>query len=253
MDSNAFDATRAFGAADRLFGAGAYARLAASHVAIVGVGGVGSWAAEAIARAGVGTITLIDMDHLAESNLNRQIMALVDTLGQSKIEAMRERIVRINPLCTLNCVDTFVEEENVMRIFPAKPDFLLDCIDSVRVKIAIIEHCRKQKIPLVVCGAAGGKVDATQLRETDLSLTTHDALLASVRTQLRKKYSIASDKKLHVRCVSSCEPRVGSVPAGDAGSALACAGYGSLVTVTASMGLMAAGIAIREMSRVGKI
>lgn len=253
MDSNTFDPTRAFGAADRLFGAGATARLAAAHVVIVGVGGVGSWAAEAVARVGVGTISLIDMDHIAESNINRQIMALTDTLGQSKIEAMRARIARINPNCSVHCIDAFVEEENVARLLPPKPDFVLDCIDAARVKLAIIAHCRTQKIPLVVCGAAGGKVDATQLRETDLSQTTHDALLANVRAHMRKKYAIANDKKLYVRCVSSCEPRVGSAPADDAGGALACAGYGSLVTVTASMGLMAAGIAIRELTRGVKI
>jgi tRNA threonylcarbamoyladenosine dehydratase len=253
MDSTAFDAARAFGATDRLFGAGAYARLAAAHVVIVGVGGVGSWAVEAIARAGVGTISLIDMDHIAESNINRQIVALTNTLGQSKIEAMRERIGQINPLCKVQCVDTFMEEDNVARLLAMKPNFVLDCIDAARVKLAIIGHCRAQKIPLVVCGAAGGKVDATQIRETDLSQTTHDALLASVRTQMRKKFVIPNDKKLHVRCVSSSEPRVGNVPTDEAGGALACAGYGSLVTVTASMGFAAAGIAIREICRGPKI
>ncbi len=251
-DTHGLDLGRAFGAADRLFGAGAYARLAAAHVVVVGVGGVGSWAAEAIARAGVGTITLIDMDHIAESNINRQIMALVDSLGQSKIEAMRARIIQINPACSVRCVDAFAAPENLVEILPEQPDYALDCIDAARVKLALIGHCRARKIPLVVCGAAGGKVDATALRETDLSQVTHDALLASVRSQLRKRYSIASDKKLHVTCVSSHEPRVGNAPSEHAGSALACAGYGSLVTVTASMGMMAAGIALREITRVRK-
>jgi tRNA A37 threonylcarbamoyladenosine dehydratase len=249
METAVFDPARAFGATDRLFGVGAYARLAAAQVAVVGVGGVGSWAAEALARAGVGTLTLIDLDQVAESNVNRQIMALTNTVGQAKVDALRARIALINPTCVVHSVEAFMEVENPGTHLPAQSDFVLDCVDAARVKVALIAHCRERKIPLVVCGAAGGKVDATQLRELDLAHTTHDSLLASVRAQLRKKYSLSNDKKLNVRCVSSAEPRMGAAPSAGAGTALACAGYGSLVTVTASMGMIAAGIAIREISR----
>lgn len=249
METPVFDAARAFGATDRLLGVGAYARLAAAHLVVVGVGGVGSWAAEALARAGVGTLTLVDLDQVAESNVNRQILALTNTVGQAKVDALRARIALINPTCVVHCVEAFVEAENPGAHLPAKPDFVLDCIDAARVKVALITYCREHQIPLVVCGAAGGKLDATQLRELDLASATHDSLLASVRAQLRKKHSLSNDRKLNVRCVSSDEPRVGAAPSAHAGAALACAGYGSLVTVTASMGMIAAGIAIREITR----
>jgi tRNA threonylcarbamoyladenosine dehydratase len=245
---NAFDAERAFGAVDRLFGVGAYARLHAAHVVVIGVGGVGSWAAEALARAGVGALTLIDMDHIAPSNLNRQVFALTSTIGQSKVVALRERIALINPRCNVNAIDDFATEDNIAALLAAPCDYVLDCIDAARVKIALIVHCRTHHIPLIVCGAAGGKVDASRLAVTDLAHTTHDALLARVRAEVRRRYKVRADEKLRVACVSSSEPRVGALPDGEAGAALACAGYGSLVSVTATMGMIAAGVAIRALA-----
>jgi tRNA threonylcarbamoyladenosine dehydratase len=248
ISPNSFDAERAFGAADRLFGPGAYARLHAAHVVVIGVGGVGSWAAEGLARAGVGALTLIDMDHIGQSNLNRQVLALTSTIGQSKVVALRERIGLINPLCNVGAIDDFATEENIAALLPEQCSYVLDCIDAARVKIALIGHCRAHKIPLIVCGAAGGKVDASRLAITDLAHTTHDALLAHMRAEVRRRYKVGAGEKLRVLCVSSNEPRVGAMPDAEAGAALACAGYGSLVSVTATMGMIAAGAAIRALA-----
>jgi tRNA threonylcarbamoyladenosine dehydratase len=248
ISPNSFDAERAFGTVDRLFGAGAYARLRGGRCVVIGVGGVGSWAAEALVRAGVGALTLIDMDHIAQSNLNRQVLALTSTIGQSKVVALRERIALINPLCNVNAIDDFATEENIAALLPEHCSYVLDCIDAARVKIALIVHCRAHKIPLVVCGAAGGKVDASRLAVTDLAHTTHDALLARVRAEVRRRHKVRADEKLRVLCVSSNEPRVGALPDAEAGAALACAGYGSLVSVTATMGMIAAGVAIRAIA-----
>ncbi len=232
-----FDAQRAFGGIDRLFGESAAAYLAQASVTIVGVGGVGSWAVEALARSGVGALRLIDMDHLAESNLNRQLPALISTLGRAKIEVLAARIADINPACRVTCIDSFVELENIPKLLTSGATHLvIDCIDVPRVKAAMIAHCQSQGLAIVVCGGAGGKCASTKLGINDLSAVTHDPLLSRVRSELRRRYAFAKIGKMRVRCVSSDEPRVGASAVGG----LACAGYGSVVTVTATMGFMAA-------------
>ena len=138
------------------------ARLQAAHVCVIGIGGVGSWAAEALARSGVGAITLIDLDHVAESNINRQIHAGDATLGMAKIEAMARRISGYAPDCKLTLIDDFLSEENVGLILPAC-DGIIDAIDNVRAKAALIAHCKKNKIALVTTGGAGGRVDPTRV------------------------------------------------------------------------------------------
>jgi tRNA threonylcarbamoyladenosine dehydratase len=240
MQATTFDHVRAFGGINRLFGAEALAQLSATTMTIVGVGGVGSWAVEALARSGVGRLRLIDMDHLAESNLNRQLPALMSTMGQSKIEAMAVRIADINPNCQVELIDAFVTMDSVAAHLPSDCGVVVDCIDAVRVKAAMAAHCLAQGHALLMCGAAGGKMDATRLRITDLALTTHDALLASVRSELRRRYQLPKTGRMKIRCVSSDE----AVQAKASGG-LACVGYGSLVSVTACMGMMAAGEAIR--------
>jgi tRNA threonylcarbamoyladenosine dehydratase len=238
---------RRFGGIDRLYGPGSLARLATAHACVIGIGGVGSWAAEALARSGVGQLTLIDLDHVAESNINRQAHALEDTLGQAKVLAMRERINRINPACAVACIEEFITPENVAALLPACA-VVLDCIDQVRPKAALIAHCRHLKIPIVTTGGAGGRSDPTRIRIDDLSRTTQDALAAKLRARLRKEHDFPREAKqpFGVPCVFSDEPI--RRPAGadfcdvdEAGlHGLSCAGYGSSVAVTAGFGFAAA-------------
>lgn len=249
MASKETDTSRRFGGIDRLYGPGSLARLAAAHVCVIGIGGVGSWAAEALARSGVGRLTLIDLDHVAESNVNRQVHALEGTLGRAKVLAMGERIGQINPACTVVCVEEFVTAENVAALLPAC-GAVLDCIDQVRAKAALIAHCRRLGLPVVTTGGAGGRTDPTQIRIDDLSRTVQDALASKLRASLRKDYGFSRDpkKKFGVPCVFSAEPlrrpagadscELDDHPAGLHG--LNCAGYGSSVAVTAGFGCAAA-------------
>ncbi len=254
MTSFSTDYTRRFGGIERLYGAGALLRAAAAHVVVVGIGGVGSWAAEALARSGIGRLTLIDLDHVAESNINRQIQALESTLGAAKVVAMRERILAINPACVVDAVEEFIDERNLGTLIPAC-DAVIDAIDHVRAKAALIAHCRRAGIRVVTTGGAGGRTDPTRVEVIDLSRTTQDALASKVRAQLRKEYGFPRDpkKKFGVECVYS--PEQSRRPASaefcavdeqkaDAAIELAaglnCAGYGSSVMVTASFGFAAA-------------
>jgi tRNA threonylcarbamoyladenosine dehydratase len=237
---------RRFGGIDRLYGTGSLARLAQSHACLIGLGGVGSWAAEALARSGVGRLTLIDLDHVAESNINRQAQALDSTLGQAKVQAMANRIGQINPACIVTGIEEFITPDNVAALLPAC-DVVLDCIDQVRPKAALIAHCRRLKIPLVTTGGAGGRTDPTRVRIDDLSRTTQDALASKLRATLRKGYGFTRDakKKFGVPCVFSDEPiRRPPSPSCEAEAqplqGLNCAGYGSSVAVTAGFGFAAA-------------
>jgi tRNA A37 threonylcarbamoyladenosine dehydratase len=255
-DLSAPDDARRFGGLARLYGDAGRARLAAAHVCVVGIGGVGSWAVEALARSGVGRLTLIDLDHVAESNINRQIHASDATLGQAKVDAMRERIAGYNPACQVAVVDDFVTTDNCAELLGAGFDYVIDAIDSVRVKVAMIAFCRGAGVPVVTCGAAGGQIDPTQIRVDDLSRTIQDPLLAKVRGQLRKGHGFTRDpkKKFGVEAVFSTEPLRYPAPeaacelpaTGPAG--LNCAGFGSIVTVTACVGMFAAARAINALA-----
>jgi len=254
------DAQRRFGGLERLYGPRAVAALAQAHVAVAGIGGVGSWCAEALARSGVGGLTLIDMDHVAESNVNRQLHALTDTLGQSKVNAMAARVHGINPACRLRLADDFVTPGNVAELLAPGLTLLVDCTDQAQAKIAMILETRRRGLPIVVCGGAGGKTNVLALRAGDLSQALNDALLAKLRNTLRRRHGFAkaSDQagkprrrvpRMGVRTLWFDQPAI--LPAqwrgGEAGEApqgLSCAGYGSAVTVTASMGMAAAGEAI---------
>lgn len=235
------DHARRFGGLDRLYGEGARRTLHRARVAVVGVGGVGSWAVEALARSGVGHITLIDFDHVAASNINRQIQALESTLGAAKVSVLEARIRDINPACRVSAVDDFLTEENLRGLIQQGAlDAVIDACDQARVKTALIAHAREIGMPLVVCGAAGGKHDPLKLRQDDLGRATHDALLSRIRTLLKKEFRIQPRKngKFGVTCVYLEEPAKKST-ACTAGN-LSCAGYGSAVTVTATMGFTAA-------------
>lgn len=227
---------RRFGGVARLYGPELRARFRQATVVVAGLGGVGSWAAEALARTGIGHLVLVDFDHIAESNTNRQLHALEGEYGKAKVQAMSERIHQINPEIILTSHDAFLEPDNLDVFIPANA-FVLDATDSVQTKIALAVWARKDDRALVMCGAAGGKSDPTSVRCDDLSKTEQDALLAKVRQGLRQDHGFSRNlkRKIGIRAIYSHEPRAGASSGG-----LACSGYGSTVMVTAACGLAAA-------------
>ena len=247
---------RRFGGLERLYGVGGAQRIRDAHVVVVGVGGVGSWTAEALARSGVGQLTLVDLDHVAESNINRQIHAVSTTVGQAKVLAMRDRIALINPGCVVHCIEDFVEPENWPELLGGvKVSAVVDACDQVRAKTAMAAWALANKQLFISVGAAGGKRQAHKVDIDDLSATTHDPLLAQLRYRLRKHHRAARDgKKIGVSCVFSRE----SVAPPDASCALEsggdgslnCHGYGSVVAVTATFGQCAAGWVLDKIAGV---
>ena len=241
------DLERRFGGLRRLYGEAGYARLRALRVAVVGIGGVGSWSAEALARSGVAALVLIDLDHVAESNVNRQIHALDATLGQAKVQAMRERIALIHPACRVQGVEAFVETADWAALLPEPVDAVIDACDQVNAKAHIAAWALGEGVPLVAVGAAGGKRLAQAVEIADLTETTHDPLLAALRQRLRQRHGAPRKGPIGVRCVFSREPVQRPEGACDVQSSLNCHGYGSSVAVTASFGLAAAGEAIERL------
>jgi tRNA A37 threonylcarbamoyladenosine dehydratase len=240
----AADLSRRFGGLERLYGVDGAGAIRRAHVAVIGIGGVGSWAAEALARSGVGALTLVDLDHVAESNINRQVHALDSTIGQAKVLAMRERIAQIHPRCTVHAVEEFVEPENWPQLLPPGVDAVIDACDQVKAKTAMAAWARANKSLFIACGAAGGKRLAHQVDVDDLAHTTHDPLLAQVRYRLRKFHRAPKDgKRIGIACVFSREavapPDASCAIEGD--GSLNCHGYGSVVSVTATFGQCAAG------------
>lgn len=245
------DKDRRFGGVARLYGVSATARLASASVCLVGVGGVGSWAVEALARSAVGRITLIDMDHVAESNINRQLPALTSTLGRPKTQVLAERIAQINPDCEVTILDAFVEPGNAEALIGPTHDWVIDCIDNFRAKAAMIALCRRRRQNLITLGGAGGQRDATRIRVGDLRKTEQDPLLARTRKLLRQEYGFPTNPKRRfgVPCVWSDEPQASPADscAAPEGS-LNCAGYGACMPVTATFGLVAAGYVIDRLA-----
>ncbi|HYP86225.1 tRNA threonylcarbamoyladenosine dehydratase [Variovorax sp.] len=269
MNTETADLARRFSGLERLYGMAGASRIRASHVMVIGIGGVGSWAAEALARSGVGRLTLVDLDHVAESNINRQIHALESTVGQAKVLAMRERIGQINPECKVLPVDEFVEPDNWLQLLSSartsqgEVTAVIDCCDQVKAKLALAQWSRdqhrgggsaEQASAFVTVGAAGGKRLAHKVEIDDLSQVTHDPLLAQLRQRLRKQFGAPREgRKIGVECVfsreavappdASCE-----IESGGDGS-LNCHGYGSVVAVTATFGQCAAGWALDRIAR----
>lgn len=244
------DLERRFGGLARLYGQAGAQRIRQAHAVVVGLGGVGSWAAEALARSGVAKLTLIDLDHISESNINRQLHALDNTLGQSKVDAMRKRIELINPSCEVHGVEEFVDASNWPHIAGldahdgAAPLAVLDACDQVRAKTAMAAWAIQHGVNFITVGAAGGKRHAHRVDIDDLSLTTHDPLLAQLRYRLRKEQGAARLGKIGVACVFSRESVAQPDASGEIGSAdgsLNCHGYGSVVSVTSTFGVCAAG------------
>lgn len=245
---------RRFGGMQRLYGVDAAAAMQRAHVAVVGIGGVGSWTAEALARSGVGRLTLIDLDHIAESNINRQIHALEPTIGMAKVQAMRDRILQINPECDVHLIEDFVEPDNWLSMVSTLPpmDALIDACDQIKAKLTMSVWAMQHHLPFISVGAAGGKRHAHKVEVDDLSTTTHDPLLAQLRYRLRREHRAPREgKKIGVMCVFSREsvapPDASCAVEGD--GSLNCHGYGSMVSVTASFGMCAAGWVIDKISQ----
>jgi tRNA A37 threonylcarbamoyladenosine dehydratase len=246
----AADLERRFGGLRRLYGDAHYEAIRALRVAIVGVGGVGSWAAEALARCGVASLTLIDLDHVAESNINRQVQATGATLGAAKVLALRDRIADIHPGCVVVPVEAFVERDNWPALLPAPVDVVIDACDQSAAKLAIAAWALATRVRLVIAGAAGGKRRAEAVTIADLADATHDPLLASLRQRLRKLHGAPRSGPIGLRCVFSREAVLQPAADCEVDGTLNCAGYGSSVTVTASFGLVAASAALEFAASV---
>ena len=241
-----------FGGIARLYGRPALEQLSQAHFMVIGIGGVGSWAAEALARTGVGQLTLIDLDEVCVTNSNRQLHALSNTIGQSKIQVMAERLRGINPTVQLHLIEDFVEPENVQQLIGKNVDLVLDCIDSAFVKSAIIGHCKRQKISVITVGSSGGKTDPRQITSLDLAKTTNDPLLAKTRNNLRRHYQFSRNPKRNfsIEAIYSTEQLKFPTPEGgvcENKSALGqdvkldCGGgLGAATMVTATFGMIAA-------------
>jgi len=249
LDQLAPDLERRFGGLRRLYGDAGYQRLRAARIGVVGLGGVGSWTVEALARSGVAELTLFDMDHVAESNINRQVQAVGATIGASKGVALRERIADIHPGCDVQFVDDFVTADNWPALLPRDVDVLVDACDQVQAKTAMVHWALQTRLPFVSVGAAGGKQLSQAVEVDDLAQVTHDPLLASLRQRLRKQHGAARTGAMGVRCVFSREPVSPPVDAPEGDGSLNCHGYGSSVVVTATFGFVAAGEALQCVLR----
>ena len=251
------DFERRFGGVRRLYGEAAFQKFQRAHICVVGVGGVGSWVAESLARSAIGRITLIDLDHIAESNTNRQIHALGDEYGKAKVSAMAERIRAINPGCAVTQVEDFVTAENLEDLLGRGYDFVVDAIDNAKVKAAMIHWCKRRKLKLITSGGAGGRIDPTRIQLDDLARSVQDPLLSRVRVLLRREYGFPKDakKKFGVECVFSTEPLkmpengeacdVDDKPI----TGINCAGFGAAVSVTASFGLCMSARVLAQLAK----
>ncbi|MES9990959.1 MAG: tRNA cyclic N6-threonylcarbamoyladenosine(37) synthase TcdA [Candidatus Thiodiazotropha sp.] len=252
------DSERRFNGIARLYGLQAVTQFSNAHIAVIGVGGVGSWAVEALARSGIGKLTLYDMDHVAESNVNRQLHAHDGNFGKAKVLALKQRVLAINPDCQVDAVEQFIESESLSILAEAGFDYVIDCIDSYRTKAALLAFCRRNKIPVITVGGAGGQSDPTKIQLSDLSRSEQDPLLSKCRKLLRREYGFSSNAKrrFNIPCVYSTEQQrypnaegtVCQQRPSEIESSLNCGGYGSVMTVTASFGLVAVSHVLKHLS-----
>ncbi|WP_047532927.1 tRNA threonylcarbamoyladenosine dehydratase [Methylotenera sp. N17] len=264
MQSNLPDYERRFGGVRRLYGAAGFDKLQAAHVCVIGMGGVGSWAVEALARNAIGTLTLIDLDNIAESNVNRQLHAVDDAFGLPKVTAMQQRVKMINPACEVHTIEDFITPDNIAALLGQGFDVIVDCIDDAKAKVALAALCKQQQQPLVMVGSAGGRLDPTRIQVDDLAYVTGDRLLAKVRNQLRRDFAFPKasntkkSAKFGVLAIFSDEPALKPIQVEGAGceinpisstsiTGLNCAGYGSSVCVTAPFGFTAAQYALNHI------
>lgn len=247
-----------FNGVARLYGDHALQAFRHAHVAVIGVGGVGSWSVEVLARSGIGELTLYDLDDVCVSNTNRQLHTLGSTIGQFKVDVLAERCRDINPEIIVHTRQAFVTVDNLADQGLDKLSFVIDAIDSVKVKVALIHYCRRHKIPFITTGGAGGQIDPTRVQLVDLAKTIQDPLAARVRSELRKQHGYPKGgKSMGVPCVFSDEPLVypqedGTVCATKnltGGTRMNCAsGFGAAMGVTATFGMVAASAALKRLS-----
>lgn len=253
---------RRFGGVERLYGKAALERFKSAHIIVIGIGGVGSWAVEALARNAIGKLTLIDMDVVAESNINRQLPALSSTLGRNKIDVMADRVREINFDCNVTLIDNFISQDNLLEIIDENADYVIDCIDSSRVKAALIAWCKKRKIKIITLGGAGGQIDPSLIKIADLSNTQHDPLLSKTRKLLRQDYAFTrnSKRRFSIPCVFSSEHlkyvnisgNISNHKPKDAEQTndLSCAGgIGSSVMVTGSFAFIAVSYVLNKIAK----
>ena len=241
-----------FGGIGRLYTPEGLAKLRQSHICVIGIGGVGSWAVEALARSGIGKITMIDMDDICVTNINRQIHALTRTVATLKTEAMKTRIAEINPECQVEIIDDFISPDNLADYLNRGYDYVIDAIDSVKTKAALIAYCKRNKIRLITTGGAGGQTDPSQIQIADLSKTIQDPLASKVRSLLRKEYHFSQNpkRKFGVDCVFSTQPLI--FPKMGEGCEISatmnCAnGFGAVTIVTATFAFFAVGRVIDKL------
>ena len=245
----------------RLYGVEGMAKIRVAHVCVVGIGGVGSWAVEALARSGIGAITMVDMDEVCISNVNRQLPAMDGEIGKAKIEVMGARVKAIHPECRIDLQHRFFSESSAAQILSQPYDFVLDAIDSRRHKCLLIALCKRKGLPIITVGGAGGRRDPSKIEIVDLSKTRDDPLLQQVRKRLRTEYGFTRNhrRKFGVPCVYSKEMPVypqtdGSVcatraPGEEGGLRLDCdQGYGSATFVTGAFGFAASAHIVQKIA-----
>ncbi|CAG9295403.1 tRNA cyclic N6-threonylcarbamoyladenosine(37) synthase TcdA [Celerinatantimonas diazotrophica] len=248
-----------FGGIARLYGNRALEQFQASHVCVIGIGGVGSWAAEALARSGIGQITLVDLDDVCVTNTNRQLHTLTTTIGQPKTDVIQARILQINPEAKCAIIDDFITADNVSEYIDNRFDYVIDAIDSVKAKTALLAHCKRNKIKVITVGGAGGQIDPTQIKVADLAKTIQDPLASKVRSELRRRYNFSKNpkRKFGIECVFSTEQliypdnngEICSTKNTDGSMRMNCSGgFGAATHVTASFGMIAAGQVLKKLA-----
>ena len=252
--------SKRFNGIEKLYGATATQKIIGSHICVIGIGGVGSWVVESLARSAVGALTLIDLDHVSESNINRQIQAMSSSLGQSKIKAMAERIEQINPECSVTLIDDHLNSDNLEQLIYQKFSYIIDCIDDFRTKAALINYCHRNKQKILTVGGAGGRIDPARIQVADLTRSEGDALLSRTRKLLRTDFNFPRNikRRFDIPCVFSAETlRYPTVDAGishmkndsDTTGGLNCAsGFGSLMAVTTSFGMHASAFVLSKLA-----
>jgi len=251
-----------FGAMGRLYGAEGLTRIREAEVCVIGLGGVGSWVVEALARSGIGSLTLVDMDEVCLSNVNRQVHALSSTVGRSKASVLGERVAQIAPECKLTMEEVFFTEASADRLLSPDYDYIVDAIDATKHKCYLIAEARKRGLPLITCGGAGGCVDPGRVKICDLARTINDPLLLQVRKRLRRDYGFPkrSRQKFKIDCVYSDELPVfphsdGSVSCERESGAdyrLNCdTGFGSATFLTGTVGFFLAAEIVKRIASKG--
>lgn len=260
------DYPQRFGGIARLFGAAGSERLRHAHVCVVGIGGVGSWTVEALARSGIGHLTLVDLDDICLTNVNRQVHAVEHAIGRAKVDAMAERVRQINPHAHVHAIASFFTSESADEILAPNYAYVVDAIDNTSNKALLIARCRTRGLPVVATGGAGGRRDPAHIKVTDLAFTSHDRLLAQVRSALRQDHGFPREiEAFGIPCVYSTEPQVfpredqtvcarTELDAALIDPRINCdSGFGTATFVTGTFGFLAASVVVTALAGTGAV